>query len=83
MEDAIGPVVFQWFTAEKMDSHYIHESGKISVTSTDSYSLLVIDTVSASDGGLYCCTAADYSSNITKEFNISVKGECGMIACNC
>ena len=76
VEDAIGPVVFHWHKAD--DVNFVRkQNGRVNITSTASSSILLFDQVSLFDDGMYYCTSADYFSDISKEFNISVNGEPG------
>ena len=74
--DAVGGVVFQWQRIESGGRvTEIEEGVKVQITSTPNASSLLILQVEATDEGMYCCVAADFFSQIKKQFTVAVKGE--------
>ena len=74
--DAVGAVVFTWQRIKSGDRvTEIEEGMRVQITSTPNASSLLILQVELMDEGMYCCMAADFFSQIKKQFTVAVKGE--------
>ena len=75
VEDAIGTVTFQWQRGTDEGVGRVDINRRDIITFTANSSLLLLDEVASDDSRLYYCVARDFLSEITKVFNVSVKGE--------
>ena len=77
--DAIGSVSFQWEIQNESSGSIqdiVNDGERLQVNSTTLYSsVLLIDVVTLTDEGLYLCTAADYLTNIKRNFTVNIEGD--------
>lgn len=75
VEDGIGTVTFQWQREGDVGEGREDINRRDIITFTANSSLLLFDKVASDDNRLYFCVARDFLSEMTKVFNVSVKGE--------